>query len=208
MSLKRNVRASYFGQGWTALMGLAFIPIYIRYLGMEAWGLVGFMSMMQAWLTLLDMGLAPTLSREMARFSAGARNAQSISNLLRSLELLYVAVALVVVLGVWLAAPVVVDHWLKAEHFTRSALVQVITLMGLVLAARMAEQVYRGAMQGLQQLVWLNPSSVKNWHTGLIAVVTFVVWWFVSPADARLSMSLVLMLRNSSLCVALPREWQ
>jgi len=156
MSLKRDVRANYLGQGWTALMGLAFIPIYIRYLGMEAWGLVGFMSILQAWLTLLDMGLAPTLSREMARFSAGARSVQSIRNLLRSLELLYVAVALAVVLGVWLAAPLLVDHWLDGGHFARSVLIQVITLMGLVLAARMVEQVYRGAMQGLQQHVWLN----------------------------------------------------
>jgi len=156
MSLKRDVRANYLGQGWTALMGLAFIPIYIRYLGIEAWGLVGFMSMLQAWLTLLDMGLAPTLSREMARFGAGARSVQSIRNLLRSLELLYVAVALAVVLGVWSAAPLIVDHWLNPGRFGRSVLVQAIALMGLVLAARMVEQVYRGAMQGLQQHVWLN----------------------------------------------------
>jgi O-antigen/teichoic acid export membrane protein len=71
MTLRRNVAANYLGQGWTALMGLAFIPVYIRYLGIEAWGLVGFMAIMQAWLALLDMGLAPTLGREMARFYAG-----------------------------------------------------------------------------------------------------------------------------------------
>jgi O-antigen/teichoic acid export membrane protein len=74
--LKRNVIANYLGQGWPALMGLAFIPLYIRYLGVEAWGLVGFMSMMQAWLTLLDMGLTPTLSREMARFKADVHSSR------------------------------------------------------------------------------------------------------------------------------------
>ena len=177
MSLKRNVRASYLGQGWTALMGLAFIPVYIRYLGIEAWGLVGFMSMLQAWLTLLDLGLTPTLSREMARFSAGARSAQSTRNLLRSLELLYVAVALAVVLGVWLAAPLMVDYWLSGRHFSRASLIQVTTLIGLVLAARMAEQVYRGAMQGLQQLVWLNAAqsalATLRWG-GAVAVLAWV----------------------------------
>lgn len=95
--LKRNTIANFIGQGWVALMGLAFIPIYIRYLGVEAWGLVGFMSMLQAWFVLLDMGLTPTLSREMARFQAGAHSAQSIRNLLRSLEVIYGGVALVVV---------------------------------------------------------------------------------------------------------------
>jgi len=41
MSFRRNVIASYLGQAWVALMGLAFIPIYIRYLGIEAWGVMG-----------------------------------------------------------------------------------------------------------------------------------------------------------------------
>lgn len=159
MSLKKNTIANYLGQGWTALMGLAFVPVYIRYLGVEAWGLVGFMSMLQAWLTLLDMGLSPTLSREMARFQAGAHSAQSIRNLLRSLEIIYGGVALTVVLVVWFAGPWLVDHWLKVEHLPRQEVVQAITMMGLVLAARMAEQVYRGAIQGLQHQVWLNATQ-------------------------------------------------
>lgn len=177
MSLTRNVRAGYIGQAWAALMGLAFVPLYIRYMGMEAWGLVGFMSMMQAWLTLLDVGLAPTLSREMARFSAGSLSAQSIRNLLRSLEVLYVGVAVLVVVIVALAAPWVVGRWLKVEQLPQQTVVQAISLMGLVLAARMAEQVYRGAIQGMQQLVWLNTAqslfATLRWG-GAVGVLAWV----------------------------------
>ncbi len=158
-SLTKNTIVNYLGQGWVAVMGLAFIPVYIHYLGMEAWGLVGFMSMMQAWLTLLDMGLSPTLNREMARFSAGALSEQSIRNLLRSLEIIYGGVALAVVLVVWLAAPWMVNHWLKFEYLPQQDVIQAIAVMGLVLAARMAEQVYRGAIQGLQRQVWLNAAQ-------------------------------------------------
>jgi O-antigen/teichoic acid export membrane protein len=137
-------------------MGLAFVPVYIRYLGVEAWGLVGFMSMLQAWLTLLDMGLSPTLSREMARFQAGAHSAQSIRDLLRSLEIIYGGVALVVVAAVWFIAPWMAVNWLNVTQLPASSVAQAISMMGLVLAARMVEQVYRGAIQGLQQQVWLN----------------------------------------------------
>lgn len=156
MSLKKNTIANYLGQGWIALMGLAFIPVYIHYLGVEAWGLVGFMSMLQAWLTLLDMGLTPTLSREMARFSAGAHTAQSIRDLLRSLEVIYGGVALVTVGIVWFAAPWIATNWLMAAKLSVPAMEHAIGMMGLVLAARMLEQVYRGAIQGLQRQVWLN----------------------------------------------------
>lgn len=180
MHLKKNIIANYFGQGWTALMGLAFIPIYIRYLGVEAWGLVGFMSMLQAWLTLLDMGLTPALGREIARFQAGEHSAQSIRDLLRSLEIIYGCVAVTVAGIVWCAAPWVALYWLNASQLSAGSVAQAIGMMGLVLAARMTEQVYRGAIQGLQRQVWLNGAqsllSTMRWG----AVVGVLAW--VSPS--------------------------
>lgn len=180
MSLKKNVIANYLGQGWTALMGLAFIPVYIHYLGVEAWGLVGFMSMLQAWLTLLDMGLTPTLSREMARFQAGAHGAQSIRDLLRSLEVIYGGVAVAVVGIVWLIAPWVSEHWLSATQLSAASVAQAIGIMGLVLAARMVEQVYRGALQGLQRQVWLNGAQSGLATLRWAGVVGVLAW--ISPS--------------------------
>lgn len=159
-------------------MGLAFIPVYIRYLGVEAWGLVGFMSMMQAWFTLLDMGLTPTLSREMARFQAGTHTAQFIRNLLRSLEIIYAVVALAVVGVVWLIAPWVTSHWLGTSKLPPASITQAISIMGLVLAMRMVEQVYRGAIQGLQRQVWLNVAqsvlATLRW-AGAVGVLAWAV---------------------------------
>lgn len=177
MSLKKNTIANYLGQGWAALMGLAFIPVYIRYLGVEAWGLVGFMSMLQAWLTLLDMGLTPTLSREMARFQAGVHSTQSIRDLLRSLEVIYVGVAVAVVGIVWLIAPWVATHWLSATQLSAASVAQAIGMMGVVLAARMVEVIYRGAIQGLQRQVWLNGAqsmlATLRW-AGAVGVLAWV----------------------------------
>ena len=88
VSLKKNVVANFLGQGWRALMGLVFIPLYIKYLGIEAYGLIGIFALLQAWLALLDMGMRPALGREMARFTSGAHNAQSIRDLLRTIEVI------------------------------------------------------------------------------------------------------------------------
>lgn len=177
MSLKKNTIANYLGQGWIAVMGLAFVPIYIQYLGIEAWGLVGFMTMLQAWFTLLDMGLTPTLSREMARFQAGEHSAQSIRDLLRSLEIIYGGVAVAIVAIVWLVAPWAALHWLSASQLSPASVAQAIGMMGLVLAARMTEQVYRGAIQGLQRQVWLNGAqsilATLRW-AGVVGVLAWV----------------------------------
>jgi len=174
MSLKRNAIANYLGQAWVAIMGVAFVPLYIRHLGMEAWGLVGFMAMLQAWLTVLDLGLAPTLSREMARFSGGAHDATGIRDLLRTLEWLYAGIAGAVVIGVWVAAPWLASHWLNASQLSQGVMTQAIVIIALVLASRMVEQVYRGALQGLQQQVWLNRAqslvATLRWGGGAIVV--------------------------------------
>ncbi|MBI3358176.1 MAG: polysaccharide biosynthesis protein, partial [Nitrospirae bacterium] len=85
MALKKNILANYFGQGWTILMKLAFIPLYIHYLGMEAYGLIGVFTVMQTGFLLLDMGMIPTLNREMARFTAGAHTSDTIRELLHSI---------------------------------------------------------------------------------------------------------------------------
>ena len=69
--LKRNLIANYLGQGWTALMGLAFVPLYIQYLGIEAYGLIGLFAVLQAWLALLDMGLTPRRFQVRALASRG-----------------------------------------------------------------------------------------------------------------------------------------
>jgi len=36
MALERNLIANFLGHGWVALMGLAFIPLHIKYLDIEA----------------------------------------------------------------------------------------------------------------------------------------------------------------------------
>ncbi len=113
--LKRNLVANYLGQGWIAVMGLAFIPLYIQYLGMEAFGLIGLFAVMQAWLTLLDMGMTPTLNLEMARYTAGAHSPQSIRDLLRSLEILCFSLAVLIGLWVWAASGYLASDWLRAR---------------------------------------------------------------------------------------------
>ena len=103
MGLKKNITANYLGAGWTALMTLAFIPLYIRYLGVEAYGLIGLFVMLQGWLLLLDLGMAPALSREMAGFDGRRGHAQALRNLLRSMEAIALALAVVVAASLWVA---------------------------------------------------------------------------------------------------------
>ncbi len=177
MALKRNVIANFAGQGWTAVMGLAFIPLYIHYLGVEAFGLIGLYAVMQALLTILDMGMTPTLNREMARFTAGAHSAQSINDLLRSLETLAIGIAAIIGMMIWLASEYVASGWLKANELPVTVVAQAISIMGWVVALRFVEGIYRGSLFGLQRHVWYNGMNgliATLRHGGVVVVLAWI----------------------------------
>lgn len=181
--LKRNLIANYLGQGWTALMGIVFVPLYIKYLGIEAYGLIGLFAVLQAWLGLLDVGMSPTLNREMARLTAGAHTASSIRDLLRSIEIVAIAVAVFVALCIWAASDWLASDWLQAEKLPADVVAQALAIMGVVTALRFVESIYRSSLLGLQRQVLFNiVSSVLATLRGLGAVG--ILAWVSSAIEA------------------------
>jgi O-antigen/teichoic acid export membrane protein len=180
--MRANVIANYLGQGWTALMGLVFIPFYIKYLGVESFGLIGIFVILNAWMILLDMGMSPTLSREMARFTGGAHEAQSVLDLLRSIEIIGIGISFVIALGIWLASEWLASDWLRVEKLPIRVVANSIAIMGVVTALRFIENIYRSGIAGLQRQAILNiVLSVMATVRGLGAL-GILIW--VSPTIA------------------------
>ena len=161
-------------------MGLAFVPLYIKYLGVEAYGLIGFYAVLQAWLTLFDMGITQTLNREMARFSAGVHTPQSIHNLLRSLELIAIALAIVMFVLVWLLSGYISIHWLNAQKLSNGEVANAVTLMGFVIALRFVEGIYKGALLGLQKQIAVNIVNVLIATLRYGGVIALLAWYETS----------------------------
>ncbi len=183
MSLKQNVVANYLGQGWRTLMSMAFIPLYIKYLGIESYGLIGIFAILQAWLGLLDMGMRPALGREMARFTGGAHDAQAIRNLLRSIEVIGLALAIGVALGVWAASGWLASDWLAAKTLPVEKVAQAFAIMGVVTALQFIESIYASSIAGLQRQVLQNViTSIMATARGLGAVGILV--WLAPTIEA------------------------
>lgn len=160
-------------------MGVAFVPLYIKYLGIEAYGLIGIFAILQAWLALLDMGMRPALSREMARFTGGAHDIQSIRDLLRSVEILGVVIAGVVGLGIWAASGWLASEWVKAEHLPLEVVASAFAAMGGVTALRFIENIYVSSIVGLQRQVLENIVSGTMATVRGLGAIAMLAW--VSP---------------------------
>ncbi|PPC95360.1 MAG: polysaccharide biosynthesis protein [Methylotenera sp.] len=178
MALKRNFSVGLFGSIWSALLGLAVIPLYIKYLGAEAYGLIGFFATTQALLQLLDLGLSPTINREVARCSA-TNKMQEARSLLHTLSIVYWGMAFVIGLIIIVLAPLISNHWLQARALPTTTITQALMLMGLVVACRWPVGLYMGALMGMQRVAL---SSIINTAFGTLSSLgTVAVLILISP---------------------------
>ncbi len=83
---KYNVIANFCGQFWNSFSNFAFVPVYISFMGIESYGLVGLYSVIQTCFALLDFGMTPALSREATLLAQGTTSVKSFRELLKSIE--------------------------------------------------------------------------------------------------------------------------
>jgi O-antigen/teichoic acid export membrane protein len=152
--------ASYVGQATAVVAGIIMLPVFIQYLGTEAFGLVGFFAMLQSWSLLLDMGMTPTLSRELARFSAGVLTQQRMAKMIRTMEWIFLGLGLLSAWSISLSANWIAHHWLKARQISQDEIALCIGLMGGMLGLNWLCAVYRAGLVGLERMVALNIAIV------------------------------------------------
>lgn len=160
-------------------MGFAFVPLYIWYLGAESYGLIGIFAALQAWFVLLDMGLSQTLNREMARFRGGVHTGESIRDLLRSMEVIYLLVSIVIAATVFYGSQWLAINWFKVEKLSTASVADALAIMGGVIALRWLGGLYRSAIMGLQEQVWLNVSNIIFSTLRGLGVILVLAW--ISP---------------------------
>lgn len=159
-SVIRNTALNYVGQAYVLLVGILIMPFYLGHLGAEAYGLIGFFAVMQAWLQLLDAGLSPSLVRAVAHQQGTPARERSSGQLLRSFEIIFLPLALLCCISIYLSSPWIAVQWLNARELKTETLTHCISLMGLVIALRLYSTLYKSGIQGLEQHGWLNVANI------------------------------------------------
>ncbi len=177
--LQRNIFANLIGRAWAKILGLVFIPLYIKFLGIEAFGLVGFYMTLASVSGLFDFGLSVTLNRELARLSALEGKAQEQRDLLRTMAIIYWLLALVLGALVFWLAPLIAGNWLNPQSLSVGTVTNGVRLMGLALVIEFPFNFYQYGMMGMQRQVLLN--GILGTVTAAQGVGAVLLLWLVSP---------------------------
>ncbi len=210
MNLRSNIIANYLGQGWIALMNVAFVPYYLDLLGVESFALIGFFLMLQTVVSVLDLGMTPAISREMSRFVSGVVLPQEIRDLLRTIETIAWAIALSLLISAIVVSPLMASYWFSSKSIGTESLQRTLCIMAFVLAVRFVENVYKGSLMGLQRQVLFNIVNV-SFTTIRQAGAVFVLQFVMPSIDAFLAWQAIISVASlvvMGYCVysAIPRS--
>jgi O-antigen/teichoic acid export membrane protein len=204
MSVGANLAASALGNAWIAFVQVAFVPMYIDLLGVEAYGLIGVYAFLQMSLWILDMGFTPALNRAVAQASAGAGGVDGVRTLLRSMEWAFAGAGSILVVAAIAGAPWLAANWLRLDALPHASAEFALGLTGVLLAARLFIGLYRGAIAGAQRLVWL--SAAGSAFATLRGAGVVAVLWLVPTIEAFFAFQLAVTVIEAGVMAG--RAWR
>jgi O-antigen/teichoic acid export membrane protein len=186
-SIKQNLSANLISKLLSGLVNLACVPIFLRVLGVRGYGLIGVWALLETFANLLDLGLSPTMIREMAASSRDHESADQIRDLVRTLELGYWGIGTIIAATVALAAPLIARDWLHSGSVGAGNLYWIIVLVALLIFCRWPMSFYGGGLSGLERQVLLSWvsfffTSVRNFGAAVVilwispTIAAFFIW--------------------------------
>jgi O-antigen/teichoic acid export membrane protein len=160
--LESNIFANLSGTACSAALGVLCIPLYVKLMGVEAYGLVGVFLTLQSIFVVLDLGIGATLCREVARLAAeGGDDALEQRDLVFTLQAVYWLIALTVGAMVFLLAPAIARQWVRPQSLPVGEVTDCVKMMGAAMALQFPFAFYQGGLLGLQRQWLLNAISAS-----------------------------------------------
>lgn len=177
-SVSRQLIANLIGRAWVLFSNFLFLPVYLHVLGILNFGVVALFMALASLVAFLDLGLAPTLAREL---NDQGHSADQKQDLLYSYELAFSALA-VLIMVVVVVLPIDAFQWLVSESdFARPEISQAMRLVFLASIAQLWLNFYLASLLGVEQHVKANALLVA---AGIVrsALVILPLWIWPSPS--------------------------
>ena len=188
--LKSNIIFNFLGSAWLGVLTLAVTPVQVHYLGVEAFGFVGLITILQVLLGSLDLGIAATVTKIVSSDHSDQR--KDSANALNTASTVYWCIAFLIALLLWTNSARVATFWLSSPQLDPSTVTLGIQIIAVYLGLRWPVAFYSGVISGLQRMDALNiiKASVNTLRLlgGVVVLffqpdlLAFLVWFAISSA--------------------------
>lgn len=194
-TIRRNILSNIAGSLWIISLTAIIVPIQIKYLGVEAYGLVGLLATLQMIFSVFDLGLSLTITRSIA--SDHSDNKSKSTSIVRTATSFYWAMGIVIGILVLSFSNEIAFKWFNESELNKNVLLKSIYIIGICVAFRWPVALYTGILSGLQRQDILN--IIKSVSVsirlvgGIIIIIAFkelVIFLYWIAFSALLEVSL------------------
>ncbi|MFE3869292.1 oligosaccharide flippase family protein [Flavobacterium sp. LS2P90] len=178
----KNIIANYVGKIWGIISVFVFVPFYIKILGIESYAVVNFYTVILTIMYFADGGLSATLNREIAR----STDKEYIGNMLFTIEKVYLAICLFIIVFVFSLSGIIARNWLNSDTITSDDLSLYVSLMGVSVAFQLFTTLQNSGLMGLEKQVLSNGIQVSSsiFRSAVVLIplylhpslLTFFIW--------------------------------
>lgn len=171
----KNTTSNLIGGAWITILTIIITPLQVNILGVEAYGLVGFIAALQTLFSVFDFGISNTVIRELASDHSDQKKASR--DLVRTASGIYWSIAFV--LGVLLIffSRYIASHWLESSSLGPKVINQSFIVISLYIALRWPVSLYSGILTGLERLDILNYLKISAGSLRLLGGMLVLMYW-------------------------------
>lgn len=198
----RSILANTLGGSWSAFLALVVIPFQIAILGVEAYGLLAFITSLQITFTIFDLGLSPTITREVATDSSP--DFHRSRELIQTVSTYYLWIGVMLGIVLLLSSGWLATEWLNLKTLPTDSAALAIQLGAVVTILRWPVSFYTGIITGRQRFDLLNLLRAGIATCGLLgglvvlvisSSLTTLIMWMALTAFVEVSSYLLVCFR-------------
>jgi hypothetical protein len=197
-SLTKSILHNLFFNIWQAGLLLILLPIYIKILGLESFGLIGFYLI---WITIfgiLETGFSSTILREFSWLAAKKKKNTKIFYLFRSAEIFYFSLIFFICLILSILVFFFGKDFFKSNTLDPEIIHQTLILMIFSLACSVPLGLYAGGLRGLnkhQQCSFLLALFATVRGLGCVIILLYI------KSDIRIYFIYLIIINSAQLLV-------
>lgn len=159
MHFLKNIFANSLGQTYLILSSLIATPFFLKILGDEAFGIIGFYIVLMTWMNFLDIGFTPAFGRLIAYEKDKPDSDKKVASVFKSLETIFLFLSLLLIIISIFQSKNISQEWINSVSLSNDLIDDSIKIMFLIIALRWFRVLYISGINGLEDQVWLSSAN-------------------------------------------------
>lgn len=184
-----NIVSGLFSKLVITGLTLVFVPIYIEFIGVESYGVVGIYTSIVGAIFLFDFGISNIISKELSQRLATNHCKKSTIDFLLTIEIIYLLIGLFLGSIIWIFSSLIVEYWITIHVVSDAELIFSLKLIALAVATQWPHSFYTSALFGRKKQLTFNMIYIifsilkivgayillKYWSATIVAYL----WWSI-----------------------------